>query len=187
MTPFRKGKVIEIVKEQDLLIRTVVQMPDGQYEAVAFPRMIGRIRAGDTVVVNMTGIDLKLGTGGIGFILWNMDGRGPETTPQGHIMKLRYTPWQRPVVAVEAPESPHHLRLENERSIDGMAVVACGLHSQIAGVVGGIKAAHPDARVGFLMTDGGGLPIAWSRLVGDLRSAGLLDTTCTSGHAFGGD
>jgi hypothetical protein len=135
----------------------------------------------------MTGIDLHLGTGGVGFILWNLDGSGPERTPPGHIMKLRYTPWQRPVVAAEAPESAHHLRLQNETSIDGMPVVACGLHSQLAGVVAGIKAARPNARVGYLMTDGGALPIAWSRLVVELRAAGLIDATSTCGHAFGGD
>ena len=68
-----------------------------------------------------------------------------------------------------------------------MPVVACGLHSQIAGVAAGIKAAEPEARVGYLMTDGGALPLAWSRLVSALRGAGLMDSTCTSGHAFGGD
>jgi hypothetical protein len=187
MIPFRKGKVVEIVKEQDLLVRTVVQMQDGDFEAIGFPKMVGRIRSGDTVVVNMTGLDLRLGTGGIAFILWNLDGSGPERTPPGHIMKLRYTPWQRPVVAAEAPESPHHLRVQNVTSIESMPVVACGLHSQLAGVVAGIKAVKPDARVGYLMTDGGALPLALSRLVMELRAAGLLDVTCTSGHAFGGD
>jgi hypothetical protein len=50
-----------------------------------------------------------------------------------------------------------------------------------------MKAAAPQARVGYLMTDGAALPIAWSKLIADLKDAGLVDVTCTSGHAFGGD
>jgi hypothetical protein len=102
-------------------------------------------------------------------------------------VKLRYTPWQIPVHAVEAPESEHHAALRDVRSIDGLPVVACSLHSQIAGVTAGIKAEMPDATVGYLMTDGAALPLAFSRLVARLRSERLIDVTCTAGHAFGGD
>ena len=51
----------------------------------------------------------------------------------------------------------------------------------------GVKASAPGARVGYLMTDGGALPIAWSRLVRELRASGLIDVTATAGHAFGGE
>lgn len=71
--------------------------------------------------------------------------------------------------------------------MEGTPVVACSLHSQIAGVAAGIKAARPDARVGYVMTDGAALPIAWSELVRTLREHHLIDVTCTCGHAFGGD
>jgi hypothetical protein len=37
------------------------------------------------------------------------------------------------------------------------------------------------------MTDGAGLPLAMSDLVVNVRAAGLLDATVTTGHAFGGD
>ena len=49
--------------------------------------------------------------------------------------------------------------LRDVDSIDGLPVVACGLHSQVAGVAAGIKAAEPGARVGYLMSDGGSLPL----------------------------
>jgi Protein of unknown function (DUF3866) len=68
-----------------------------------------------------------------------------------------------------------------------MAVVAASLHSQVAGIAAGMKQARPSATVGYLMTDGGALPLAWSRLAHDLKAAGLIDVTCTAGHAFGGD
>jgi hypothetical protein len=148
--------------------------------------MIGPLAIGDRVVVNVTGIALDLGTGGEGFVLWNLDGPGPPEVLEGHIVKLRYTPWQIDVLASESPESPHHDRLAGVTSIDGMPVVVCSLHSQIAGVAAGIKAAAPDARVGYLMTDGAALPLSWSDLVETLVQGSLIDDTCTSGHAFGG-
>ncbi len=185
--PFRTGKISEIVQEYDRFVRTVVETSEGEIEAVGYPLMLGRLRAGDHVVVNVTGLTRGLGTGGVGFILWNLDGSGPEKDLPGHIMKMRYTPWQRAVLAAEAPESPHHRLVSDVTSIAGMPVVACGLHSQLAGVAAGIKAERSDVRVGYLMTDGGALPLAFSRLLDDLRRADLVDISCTAGHAFGGD
>ena len=187
MASFRTGKVIEILESAPTIVRVRIAFGDDEIVASAFPSMLGPLASGDTVVVNTTGLELGLGTGGEGFILWNLDGDGPERTGPGHIVKLRYTPWQTEVLAAEAPESPHHAALKNATGLEGMPVIACGLHSQIAGVAAGIKAARPDARVGYLMTDGAALPIAWSRMVAELSSAGLIDITCTAGHAFGGE
>lgn len=187
MASFGEFRVIEVLEQREDLVRVLVRRAETQMEASGFPGMLGPIAVGHRVVVNTTGMDLGLGTGGEGFILWNLDGAGPEDQGDGHIMKLRYTPWQKNVLSVEAPESPHHDALATLDTIAPMPVVVCGLHSQIAGVAAGIKAAVPWAEVGYLMTDGGALPLAWSRLVRGLKDAGLIDVTCTSGHAFGGD
>src|SRR3990170_1201673 len=187
MPAFREGKVVRLIEERDDLTRAEVSLEIGDIEAVGFPKMLGPLEPGDRVIVNTTGLELGLGTGGIGFILWNLDGTAPSPDLRGHIVKVRYTPWQTEVLSAEEPDGPHHDALEEIGSIDGMPVVACSLHSQIAGVTAGIKAARPEARVGYLMTDGASLPIAWSDLVRDLRSARLIDSTCTCGHAFGGD
>lgn len=187
MPAFREAKILEITETLPDLIRVRVSLAGGEAEAVGFPSMLGAVRAGDRVVVNTTGLELQLGSGGVAFILWNLDGEPPEPRLEGHIVKLRYTPWQTEVVTAEAPESPHHAALESVESIDGMPVVACTLHSQVAAIAAGIKERRPQAKVGYLMTDGACLPIAWSDLVRDLKGARLLDVTCTSGHAFGGD
>jgi hypothetical protein len=154
--------------------------------AAAYPDMIGELTEGNRVVVNVTALELGLGTGGVGFVLWNLSS-DPDDSISGHIMKLRYTPWQRDVLAAEAPESPHHERLAEVVSIGGVPVVACGLHSQVAAVAAGIRSAAPEARIGYLMTDSAALPLALSDLVRSLEEAGLLHATCTAGHAFGGD
>lgn len=187
MPTFETGKVEEILEDRPDLIRARVSLPGRELEAAAFPSMSGPLAPGDEVVVNVTGIELSLGTGGTGFVLWNLTGPGPREATEGHIVKMRYTPWQMNVMAAESQESPHHEALRDRRTIDGLPVVAASLHSQVAGIAAGVKARTPGARVGYVMTDGAALPIAWSRLASALRDLGLVDVTITAGHAFGGD
>jgi hypothetical protein len=186
MPSFETGKVTQILEDRPDLIRATVSLPGRELEAAAFPAMSGPIAPGDEVVVNVTGVDLDLGTGGTGFVLWNLSGAGPPPSGDGHIVKMRYTPWQMNVMAAESQESPHHAELRDLRSIDGLPVVAASLHSQVAGIAAGVKASRPDARVGYVMTDGAALPLAWSRLATALCDLELIDVTATAGHAFGG-
>jgi hypothetical protein len=187
MPVFRHGKVTAVDVDGADITLCRVATDAGEIEAAAWPSMSGRVGVGDRVVVNTTGIELGLGTGGWGFVLWNLDGTAPSGPAHGHIIKLRYTPWQTEVLAAEEPASPHHAALREATSVHGMPVVACGLHSQIAGVAAGVKAERPEASVAYVMTDGAALPLSWSGLVRDLKTAGLIDVTCTAGHAFGGD
>lgn len=188
MATFREGVVRRVVEELPDLVRVEVELSTGEScGADAFPSMLGRLQAGHRVVVNTTGIDLGLGTGGRGFVLWDLDASPPADAGPGHIVKMRYTPWQTNVLAVEEEASEHSDALEDVTTIDGMPVVACGLHSQVPAVAAGIRAERPGARVGYLMTDGAALPLAWSNLVRACRDKGLLEVTATCGHAFGGD
>lgn len=187
MAAFRHGRVAAVIESTDRIIRALVETELGELSAVGFPGMLGPLNDGDEVVINTTGIELGLGTGGVAFILWNISSTEMPEHGRGHIVKMRYTPWQTTVVAAEAPEGPHHGTLERARSIQGMPVVACPLHSQVAAAAAGIRAVAPDARIGYLMTDGAALPLAWSELAQELCSKDLLDVTCTVGHAFGGD
>lgn len=187
MPAFREGKVVSIEESHEDYVRARVSTAGGEITAVGYPSMLGPLDAGDRVVVNVAGIELGLGTGGLGFVLWNLDGPGPDALGPGHAVKLRYTPWQKVVLAAEEPASPHHEALAGAVSLDGTPAVVCSLHSQVAAAAAGIKRSRPDARIGYLMTDGAALPIALSDLVRRLRAAELIDVTCTCGHAFGGD
>ena len=187
MASFRLGRVAAVVESTDKIIRALVESELGEISAVGFPDMLGPLNDGDEVVINTTGIELGLGTGGVAFILWNLSSTELPRPVDGHIVKLRYTPWQKTVLSSEAPEGPHHETLQEVESIDGMPVVVCALHSQVAAVAAGIKAVKPEARVGYVMTDGAALPLAWSELSKELCQRGLIDVTCTVGHAFGGD
>src|SRR4028119_1062812 len=67
----------------------------------------------------------------------------------------------------------------------GAPVIVGNLHSQIAPAAAGVKAARPDARIAYVMTDAAALPLGPSRLVRDLQAARLIGGTPTPGPAAG--
>jgi hypothetical protein len=175
---FRTGTVTEILTERRGLQRVLVAVGEGPSErAYVLTQLTGDVAVGDEVVMNTTAVDLGLGTGGWHVVHWNLARRELDQRGPGHIMKLRYTSLQSDTGADET--------LGDDDDLDGMPVVACGLHSQIACVVAALHHARPEARIAYVMTDGASLPLAMSDLVEELRP--LLATTVTSGHAFGGD
>ena len=68
-----------------------------------------------------------------------------------------------------------------------MPVVIADLHSALPAVVAGLRSVAPTARVGYVMTDGGALPVWFSRTLDELRAAGWVAAAVTVGQAFGGD
>lgn len=187
MIRIRLGEVLEIVEEKlDLIIVRV--LVDGEEEkAIHYPLVGGKLEVGQQVVLNTTAKDLGLGTGGYHFILHAIgnDHLDPETG--GHIMKLRYTPYQVKVLSVEEKVSPYHERLQEVDSIDGMPVVVAPLHSMVPPILAVLKERQPELKVAYLMSDGAALPLPWSRLVRSLQERDWLAGTVTFGHAYGGD
>lgn len=181
----RLGTVTGVVCERPGAQEVLV----GDERAINYPDLTGTVEVGDEVLLNTTAVDLALGTGGVHFVIANLTRPAGEIEDSpGHIMKLRYTPLQGAVLSVEEDDSPHQREIQEFESLDGMPVVCCELHSQIAPAAAALKAATDyQARVAYVMTDGGALPIGFSRLVCDLKEKGLLDSTITCGQAFGGD
>ena len=156
--------------------------------ALCFPGLVGRPGPGERVLLNTTAWAMGLGTGGYALVVALPDALPPDPAPgPGHLVKARYTPLQATVLGVDEQDSPHHDVLRDADSLDGMPVVVADLHSALPAVVAGIRAERPAARVAYVMTDGGALPIAFSRTVSGLREAGWLDGAVTVGQAFGGD
>lgn len=159
--------------------------------ALAYPELVGTPVVGDRVLLNATALHRGLGTGGYALVVAVPD--RPEAWPTdrdgqaGHLVKARYTPLQPMVLGVDDPEGEHHAALADADSLDGMPVVATDLHSALPAVLAGVRDAAPEARVAYVMSDGGALPLAWSRTVAGLREAGWLACTITAGQAFGGD
>lgn len=185
------GTVIGIAEEDDSRQRLSVLMDDASTaSAVCYPQLTGPCRNGDRVVVNTTAVELGLGTGGVHFIVARQgtgEGTLYESSSGGHVLKLRYTPSQVDVIAVESQESMHHDTMRAATSLDGMPVACCSLHSQVPLVAAAIKQHKSSLRVVYCMTDEGALPLALSEVVRASRVVGLLDGAITCGQAFGGD
>jgi hypothetical protein len=174
---YRTGIVDAILLERRGLQRVTV---DGA-TAYVLTQLTGDVAVGDRVVINTTAVELGLGTGGSHVVHWNLERDAWAEAGSGHIMKLRYTSLQADTGASE------ELHGQPPLTLDGLPVVACGLHSQIAAVAVAFKHAAPSRRLAYVMTDGGALPIAISDLVADLQDRDLIDFTVTAGNAFGGD
>jgi Protein of unknown function (DUF3866) len=190
MIRVRRGIVARVSGERPgaLELDVAVREDDGttaDTRALAYPALTGPVRAGDRVVLNTTAVRLGLGTGGWHLVMAVEGGPDLEAEGPGHTIKLRYTPEQLKVLAVEERDSPHRAAMEAATALEGLPVVWVPLHSLVAPAAAGAVAAG--ARVAYVMTDGAALPAPLSRLAARLRSAGLVDAVITAGQAFGGD
>jgi hypothetical protein len=156
--------------------------------ALAYTDLVGTPQPGDRVLLNVGALDRGLGTGGLALIVAIPDRlpADPKSTP-GHVVKARYTPLQTMVLGVDEQESPHHDVLREATGIDQMPVVMADLHSAVPAILAGLRQDQSPVRAVYVMTDGGALPIAFSRTVAGLSQAGWLAGTITVGQAFGGD
>jgi Protein of unknown function (DUF3866) len=177
MPRFVTAAVTEILQERSGLQRVATDAG----RAYVLVDLIGPVEVGDRVVLNTTAVDLELGTGGWHVVHWNLARDGWSQPGRGHIMKLRYTSLQADTGADDEvhPDLP--------QTLEGLPVVACSLHSQVGVVVAVVRELRPSARIAYVMTDGAALPLALSDLVRDLCDRGVLDTTISAGHAFGGE
>jgi Protein of unknown function (DUF3866) len=169
----RRGTVSAIVERHEGLVRLEV---DG-LACVAYPRLTGAVAVGDDVLVNVQARELELGSGGFDVLHANLT-RGLELPPDvgAHVMKLPYTPLQ--FATAHGEEG-----IELPELIDGMPVVACSVHSQVAPVCAGLRG----RRVAYVQLAGGALPLALSNAVRALRERDLVRLTIGVGPCFGGD
>ena len=184
MVRLRYGTVLEVVGERPGALELRVAVGGAEAAAIAYPPLTGRVRPGQRVLLNTTAVALELGTGGFHLVVAVDDPPVEGEAGQGRVVKARYMPLQ---TQVEAVEETHGAVLEAAANgLGGVPVVVAPLHSLVATVAAGARAAGAD-RVVYVMTDQASLPGAFSRLVPRLREAGLLDGFVTAGQAFGGE
>ncbi len=155
--------------------------------ALADPSVVGSPEVGDTVLLNSNALDLALGTGGHAMVVAVPSRLPGDTPPAGHIVKARYTPLQVAVGSADEQGSPYHSLLSEADDLSGTPVVVADLHSALPAITLAIAADRPGTRVAYVMTDGGALPLGYSRTVPALVAAGLLVGSVTAGQAYGGD
>src|SRR5436190_1343112 len=174
MLTLRRGRVTAIVARVEGLARIEV---DG-FPCVAYPRLTGPVALGDDVIVNVQARELELGSGGFDVLYVNVT-RGLDLPADegAHVIKLPYTPGQASVLhGEEGSELPE--------ALDGLPVVCCSLHSQVAPVFAGIG---PGFRVAYVQLPGGALPVSLSDTLRTLRERGLLAATVAVDACVDGD
>ena len=167
-------------------------IPGLQVRAVAYEALTGVPVAGERVRLEVSALDRALGTGGHAMVSARLDALPADPPREGHLVKARYMPDQVMVTGVDEQGTTHHGLLSQpigDVDLEGMPVVVADLHSSLPAVLAGLRS--PDGarqpRVVYVMTDGGALPLAYSRLVAALSEAGWLAGTVTAGQAWGGD
>jgi hypothetical protein len=183
-----------VVAEEPLTVEV-----DGERRpAWADVALLGEMREGDEVVVNVAAIELGLGSGGFDVVHVNLT-RGLDAVPggDGHVMKLNYTSLQHAINPVEAT-NPGLRRLSppvGKKVAAPPAILVLPLHGHLApaawalaqggGIEDGVEEAPP--RVGYVQTAGGALPGSLSRDVAELRERGLLAGHITAAPSYGGE
>ncbi|NPV28561.1 MAG: DUF3866 family protein [Firmicutes bacterium] len=185
---WRKGRITRILRSEPELQEVEVELEGGSGRAWNYPALTGEAHPGDEVYLNTTAVELGLGSGGYHCVIANLTRLPPDPPRAGHIMKLRYTPYQLKVLSAEEEASPCRSAVTGFTSLAGAPVIVGTLHSLLAPAAAGCRAAAgEELRIVYVMTDGAALPIFLSETVRILKRAGLLAGTVTVGHAFGGD
>ncbi|MGO4598378.1 DUF3866 family protein [Terrabacter sp. 2RAF25] len=192
MIQWRRGVVVEVRSRWAGAVEYAVRLASGDVvRALGYVELVGALEPGTEVLLNTTALERGLGTGGLAIVV-----AAPDALPDpvddvgavpGHVVKARYTPTQTMVLGVDEQDSEHHALLAEADDLAGLPVVVADLHSALPAVLAGIREADPHLRVAYVMTDGGALPVDFSRTVAGLREAGWLAASVTVGQAFGGD
>ncbi len=169
----------------------VVEVGGEQRSAWADEALLGEMREGDEVVVNVAALDLGLGSGGFDVVHVNLTrGLGASGDSREHVMKLNYTSLQHPVEPVELPvfASPGMGRKGAPEQVgSAMPALVLPLHGHLAPAVWAAAQAAPGMKVGYVQTAGGALPGSLSRDVAQLRERDLLCDHITAAPAYGGE
>jgi hypothetical protein len=179
----------------------VVEVGGERRPAWADEALLGEMRAGDEVVVNVAALDLGLGSGGFDVVHVNLTrGLGGAGGGGEHVIKLNYTSLQHPVAPVEGEgrgsgeRDEESVRLFRGMRGKGTAISGAGapvvvlpLHGHLAPAAWAAAQAAQGLRVGYVQTAGGALPGSLSRDVAELRERGLLCDHITAGPAYGGE
>jgi hypothetical protein len=163
-----------------------VEVEGERRRAWADEELLGAMREGDEVAVNVAALDLGLGSGGFDVVHVNLtrglQGGGVEGR---HVMKLNYSSLQHPVKPVE--ERAVGDIADIQRRVPPLRVLVLPLHGHLAPAAWAAAQAGSGLRVGYVQTGGGALPGSFSRDVKQLGERDLLAGHITAAPAYGGE
>jgi hypothetical protein len=170
----RRGTVTAVRPGDELLHLHVDGKP-----AIAYPRLTGPVEVGDEVIVNVQARELGLGSGGFDVLYVNLTrGLDAEAEPGAHVMGLPYTPLQAATRHVEE-DGPL------VETLNGLPVVCCTVHSQVAPVCAGLR--RQRLRVAYVQVAGGALPVSLSDALRALKRERLIGVAVAVAPCLDGD
>lgn len=188
------GKVIDIIDITDQIQIIKIKHSKGDSRAIHYLLFHPPLNIGDRVVINQTSSSLQLGTGGYDFIVTplNPQFHAQNNRKKGHIMKLRYTPYQFSIQSCEEQNSQYHDLFKEPKMLSGLPVLIGELHSMLPIIITIFRQLEKrylkkESNIVYIMTDGAALPLAFSKHISQLKKLGWLKHTITVGQAFGGD
>jgi hypothetical protein len=166
----------------------LVEVDGEKRSAWADTLLLGEMREGDEIIVNVEALDLDLGSGGFDVVHVNLtrglEGGGPSGDE--HVMKLNYTSLQHAVVSIEEGRNAFSIH-EGKKTSRPTPVLVLPLHGHLAPAAWAASQASSGLKLGYVQTGGGALPGSLSRDVAELRERGLLAGRITAGAAYGGE
>ncbi|KMK76096.1 DUF3866 family protein [Alkalihalobacillus pseudalcaliphilus] len=156
--------------------------------AILYKSVLEPVKAGDDIYVNITAYHLNLGTGGYDIVVSKQI--SPETVTRneqgGHIIKLRYTPNQHSVQAIDAQESPYHTLFEKDFSLEGKKVLLAELHSMVPLIWSFARQLNEQLKITFIFDEQAALALPISKHLERLEKEKGFHSI-TIGQAFGGE
>ncbi|WP_413380282.1 DUF3866 family protein [Alkalihalobacillus sp. 1P02AB] len=178
-------KVLRVISED----KQVQWLETDQFskKAILYKAFTNPVQKGDVVLVNVTASLLRLGTGGYDFVKANYEKSSDyeHSEDNGHIMKLRYTPMQHSVMAVESQESPFHSLFSEKFTLREQKILLAELHSMVPLVFSIAQLLHQEAKVCVIFDDQAALALSVSEHLQKLHSYEHF-YSITIGQAFGG-
>ncbi|MFC0558216.1 DUF3866 family protein [Halalkalibacter alkalisediminis] len=178
-------KVIDIQFENEKIQK--LKTDKGSKRAILYKCLSPSVEVGADVVVNVTATDLQLGTGGWDIVREVIPVKNwSDEAVQGHIMKLRYTPIQHSVMAIESQESEYHHLFTKSFTLKGSPVWLAELHSMVPLFYFVSQEIKSGSRCCVIFDDQAGLALAMSDQLRALHQQGRFHSI-TVGQAFGGE
>jgi hypothetical protein len=140
---WRDAVVAAVRREWPGAVELEVTVGGATVPALAYPALTGRPQVGDRVLLNVTALELGLGTGGYALVVAVPDRLPDDPAGPGHLVKARYTPLQATVLGADEQGSPHHEVLADADDLAGMPVVVADLHSALPAVLAALRADGP--------------------------------------------
>ncbi len=157
-------------------------------KAILYKTFFHSVKPNDIITINVTATNLRLGTGGFD-IVTAPHSISNSSSLKGHIMKLRYTPLQHSISAIDSPESQYYSFFKNlnkeQSHLEKQFILLAELHSMLPVIWGVVKEVSSSSNMIFIIDDQAALPLAVSHHMQKLHQDNQV-SSITIGQAFGG-